>query len=150
MGQVFKAQHRRMKRIVALKILPPKATNSEAAVKRFYQEVEMAARLHHPNIVTAFDAGESHGLHYLAMEYVDGRDLSSYLTKYGPLSVDQAMNCVLQACEGLEYSTWSGHHPSRHQALESAGGSQSDGQDSRHGVGGSTLPRTSRCRRAMV
>src|SRR6185437_8063896 len=53
MGQVFKAQHRRMKRIVALKVLPPQATNSATAVKRFYQEVEMAARLNHPNVVTA-------------------------------------------------------------------------------------------------
>src|SRR5437667_253115 len=62
MGQVYKAQHRRMKRIVALKVLPPAAVNSPKAVQRFYQEVEVAAKLTHPNIVTAYDAGESHGM----------------------------------------------------------------------------------------
>ena len=104
MGQVFKAQHRRMKRIVALKVLPPQATNSDTAVKRFYQEVEMAARLSHPNIVTAYDAGEAHKLHYLAMEFVDGKDLSYIVTRNGPLSVDQAMYCMAQAARGLHYA----------------------------------------------
>ncbi|MBS0209702.1 MAG: protein kinase [Planctomycetes bacterium] len=104
MGQVFKAQHRRMKRTVALKILPTEATKSPGVVKRFYQEVELAARLSHPNIVTAFDASEAHGLHYLVMEFVDGSDLSSVLSKHGPLSIEQAMNCVMQAARGLQYA----------------------------------------------
>ncbi|HVA48496.1 MAG TPA: protein kinase [Pirellulales bacterium] len=104
MGQVFKAEHRRMKRIVALKVLPPQATHSKGLVERFYKEVELAARLCHPNIVTAYDAGESHGLHYMAMEYVDGCDLSSHIKASGPLSVEQAMNCVVQAARGLEFA----------------------------------------------
>jgi serine/threonine protein kinase len=104
MGQVFKAQHRKMKRLVALKVLPPHATTSSRNVKRFYQEVEVAAKLTHPNIVTAFDAGESHGLHFLVMEYVDGQDLSSYVSKHGTLSVEQAINCMLYAAKALEYA----------------------------------------------
>jgi serine/threonine protein kinase len=104
MGQVFKAQHRRMKRIVALKLLPTHLTSSERNVQRFYQEVEVAAKLTHPNIVTAYDAGESRGLHYLVMEYVEGKDLSAYVAKYGPLTVEQAVNCLLQAASGLEYA----------------------------------------------
>lgn len=104
MGQVYKAEHRRMKRIVALKVLPPEATKSKGSVERFYKEVELAARLSHPNIVAAFDAGESRGLHYLVMEYVDGYDLSSHIKANGPLSVEQAMNCTLQAAKGLEYA----------------------------------------------
>ena len=104
MGQVFKAQHRRMKRIVALKLLPANMTSSERNVQRFYQEVEVAAKLTHPNIVTAYDAGESRGQHYLIMEYVEGKDLSAYVEKNGPLTVDQAVNCVLQAARGLEYA----------------------------------------------
>src|SRR5437016_3610276 len=56
MGQVFKAQHRRMKRIVAIKLLPPAVSKDESAIKRFQREVEAAARLEHPNIVTAYDA----------------------------------------------------------------------------------------------
>lgn len=104
MGQVFKAQHRRMKRVVALKVLPSQATKTERNVKRFYQEVEVAAQLTHPNIVTSFDAGESHGLHYLVMEYVEGKDLSSYVSQHGTLSVEQSVNCILQAARGLEYA----------------------------------------------
>lgn len=104
MGQVFKAQHRRMKRVVALKVLPPQATASPKNVQRFYQEVEVAAKLIHPNIVTSYDAGEARGLHYLVMEYVEGQDLSAYVTKKGPLSIEQAMNCILQAARGLGYA----------------------------------------------
>jgi serine/threonine protein kinase len=104
MGQVFKAEHRRMRRIVALKLLPPHATSSKSLVDRFYKEVELAARLSHPNVVTAYDAGESRGLHYLIMEFIDGHTLSDHLRANGPLSVEQAMNCLLQAARGLEYA----------------------------------------------
>ena len=61
MGQVFKAQHRRMERVVALKVLPPAAMKSPDAVERFQREVKAAARLLHPNIVTAYDADEDDG-----------------------------------------------------------------------------------------
>ena len=105
MGQVYKAQHRRMKRVVALKVLPPGVVNtSPKSLERFYQEVEVAAKLTHPNIVTAYDAGEAHGLHFLVMEYVDGMDLSSHIAKQGPLELQQALNVVLQAARGLGYA----------------------------------------------
>lgn len=104
MGQVYKAQHRRMKRIVALKVLPPHAVGSPKAVQRFYQEVEVAAKVTHPNIVTAYDAGEARGLHFLVMEYVEGKDLSSLLSEQGPLGVEQALNVILQAARGLAYA----------------------------------------------
>ncbi len=104
MGQVYKAQHRRMKRTVALKVLPAHLTSTKANVDRFYQEVQVAARLIHPNIVTAFDSGEAHGLHFLVMEYVEGSDLGAILAKQGALTVDQAMNCISQAAEGLAYA----------------------------------------------
>jgi hypothetical protein len=104
MGQVFKAEHRRMKRVVALKILPPAAVKSPEAVKRFQQEVQAAARLEHPNIVTAHDAGEGHGVHFLVMQYVDGRDLGSLVAERGPLPVAKAVNYILQAARGLAYA----------------------------------------------
>lgn len=104
MGQVFKAEHRRMKRAVALKILPPAAVKSPEAVKRFQQEVQAAARLEHPNIVTAHDAGEGHGVHFLVMQYVDGRDLASLIAERGPLPVSKAVNYILQAARGLAYA----------------------------------------------
>src|SRR5882672_9215929 len=72
MGAVFKAEHRRMKRIVALKMLPPNMLKNPAAAARFQREVEAAARLNHSNIVAAFDADNANGIHFLVMECVDG------------------------------------------------------------------------------
>src|SRR5206468_3327422 len=68
MGQVMKAEHRRMKRIVALKLISGEALKNPDAVRRFQREVQAAARLIHPNIVTAFDANEHEGIHYFVME----------------------------------------------------------------------------------
>ncbi len=104
MGQVYKAQHKVMKRVVALKTLPSAATKSEKAVQRFRREVEVAARLAHPNIVTAHDAGESQGVHYLVMENVEGSDLSVLVRTKGTLPVQKALDYVLQAARGLEYA----------------------------------------------
>ncbi|HUT94002.1 MAG TPA: SUMF1/EgtB/PvdO family nonheme iron enzyme [Thermoguttaceae bacterium] len=104
MGIVLKAQHRRMKRLVAVKMLPAAALKNKEAVSRFYREVEAAARLTHPNIVTAYDAREHAGTHYLVMEYVEGKDLAELVAERGPLPVGQAVNCVIQAAQGLEYA----------------------------------------------
>lgn len=95
MGAVFKAQHRKMKRLVAIKMLPLSATKSPDAVKRFQREVEAAAKLSHPNIVTAFDADEANGVNFLVMEHVDGQDLSSLVKSRGPLPLAQAVDCIL-------------------------------------------------------
>jgi serine/threonine protein kinase len=104
MGVVLKAQHRRMKRVVAIKVLPPSTIKNSSAVDRFYREVEAAAKLNHPNIVHAYDAGEFQGMHFLVMEFVDGRDLSSIVKESGPLPVAQAIDCVIQAARGLEFA----------------------------------------------
>src|SRR5579872_6536032 len=84
MGAVYKAEHRRMKRIVAIKMLPPKMLNNAAAAARFQREVEAAAKLNHPNIVTAFDADNANGVHLLVMEYVEGSDFSALVKRNGP------------------------------------------------------------------
>jgi len=102
MGQVFKAEHRRMKRIVAVKMLPTAMMKNPAVVARFEREVTAAARLNHPNIVTAFDADKVNGTHLLIMEYVEGSDLSAIVKKNGPLPLDQAVNYILQTAQGLE------------------------------------------------
>ena len=104
MGLVLKAEHRRMERLVALKVLSPKVTKSPEAVRRFQREVKAAARLMHPNIVAAFDADEAGGTHFFVMEYVDGSDLSTLVKKQGPLPLDQALDCILQAARGLQYA----------------------------------------------
>ena len=104
MGDVFKARHRKMKRYVAVKAISPKAVGSPQAVQRFLREVEAAAQLEHPNIVTAHDAREVNGRHYLIMQYVQGEDLSSIVRRQGTLSVAQAIDVILQTARGLEYA----------------------------------------------
>jgi serine/threonine protein kinase len=93
-----------MERSVALKVLPPKAMRSPEAVERFRREVRAAARLVHPNIVTAYDAGDAEGIHFLVMQYVEGKDLAHLLAQRGPLPIAEAVGYVIQAARGLEYA----------------------------------------------
>ena len=104
MGMVFKARHKLMKRTVALKVLPASMTKSPERVKRFHREVVAAARLSHSNIVTAHDAGQDKGVHYLVMEYVEGADLHAVVRKRGRLPVATSVDYILQAARGLEYA----------------------------------------------
>ena len=103
MGIVFRARHRLMDREVALKTLSTVAIKPDT-IQRFYREVKAAARLSHPNIVTAYDAGEQAGTHYLVMEYVHGRDLAAIVKEKGPLPLRQAIDYVQQAARGLEFA----------------------------------------------
>ena len=102
MAQVFKARHRRMDRIVAVKLLPATMTKDQDAIARFEREVKAAAKISHQNIVAAFDADQAEGVHFLVMEFVDGSDLSALVKKDGPLPVDKGVNYILQAARGLE------------------------------------------------
>ncbi|HSQ58655.1 MAG TPA: serine/threonine-protein kinase, partial [Gemmata sp.] len=104
MGSVYKARHRRMRRIVALKILAPEVAKREAFARRFQREVETLARLTHLNIVMAFDADEAKVGPFLVMEFVNGRDLVSEVTRDGPLPVAEAVDRILQAARGLAYA----------------------------------------------
>jgi len=104
MGMVLKAEHRRMKRPVALKVLSPAVTKTPEALRRFQREVEAAAKLRHTNIVAADDADEAAGIHFLVMEYVEGSDLSALVKKHGALPLDKALHCIIQAARGLEYA----------------------------------------------
>lgn len=104
MGQVFKARHRRMDRLVAVKLLSSAMTKDKSAIARFDREVKAAAKLRHPNIVAADDADEANGVHFLVMECVEGGDLSALVKKNGPFSVTQAVSYILQAARGLEFA----------------------------------------------
>jgi uncharacterized protein (TIGR03067 family) len=104
MGVVFKARHRLMDRIVALKILNPGLLHNRASVERFRREVQAAARLVHPNIVTAYDADEAGGLHFLAMEFVSGTSLARLVEEGGRLSVGQACGYARQVALGLQHA----------------------------------------------
>jgi serine/threonine protein kinase len=104
MGAVYKARHKVMNRLVALKILSPQLLCSATAIERFRREVQVAARLTHPNIVTAFDADQVGDTHFLVMEFIDGTDLANYVEKKGPLPVTYACHFIRQAALGLQHA----------------------------------------------
>jgi serine/threonine protein kinase len=104
MGTVFEAVHTKLKRSVALKLLPASRWANPAAVARFEREMEVIGQLDHPNIVRASDAGEENGMHYLVMEHVDGLDLSRIVSRVGPLAVADACEIAQQAAIGLQYA----------------------------------------------
>ena len=105
MGQVFKARHRRMDRLVAVKLLPAAMTKDKAAIARFEREVKAAARLRHTNIVAADDADQANGVHFLVMELVEGSDLSALVKKYKPASYLNGHDHALTYAAKTGYST---------------------------------------------
>lgn len=104
MGRVFKARHRLMDRVVALKVLT-RGTLAGADAEQFQNEVRAAAKLTHPNVVAAYDAGLGDDrTPYLVMEFVDGPDLSRVVREQGPLAVEEAVRVVTQAATALAYA----------------------------------------------
>jgi serine/threonine-protein kinase len=108
MGEVFLARQVAMDRDVALKVLPPAMTKNPELVERFLHEVRMAAKLEHPNIVAAFDAGTDGGYYYMAMSFVEGEDLDDRLNRTGPLSETEGIDVALAMAQALEYA-WTRH-----------------------------------------
>jgi serine/threonine protein kinase/Leucine-rich repeat (LRR) protein len=104
MGQVFKARHRTLGRVVALKLIRKERVTSRDAVQRFQREIRAAAQLSHPNIVHAFDADEVGGTHFLVMEYVEGTNLAALVKELGPLPIAKACDYIRQAALGLQHA----------------------------------------------
>lgn len=104
MGIVYMAEHEKLKRRVAIKILPDDKMRDKLSLERFYREARAAAALDHPNIVKAFDVSDHQGMHYLVMEYIDGTNLQKYIDTKGPLPWKTAVNIVIQACKGLQHA----------------------------------------------
>jgi len=104
MGAVYKAEHRRMERQVALKVMNPELMNRPAMVERFHREVKAAAQLTHPHIVTAHDADQAGDTHFLVMEFVEGISLAEQVQRQGRLPVVQACDYVRQAARGLQHA----------------------------------------------
>jgi serine/threonine protein kinase len=103
MGAVYRALHMRLKKTVALKLLPFDRVSDPQAVARFLREMEAIGRLDHDNIVRATDAGEAEGIHFLVMELIDGIDLSRVVRLRGPLLFPDACELIRQAATGLQY-----------------------------------------------
>jgi serine/threonine protein kinase len=104
MSSVYLAEHTLMQRRVAIKVLPQKRVNDSSYLPRFYREARAAAALHHPNIVIAHDVDNDDDVHYLVMEYVDGRDLQVMVKEDGPLPFEDAANYIAQAALGLHHA----------------------------------------------
>jgi serine/threonine protein kinase len=103
MGVVYKARQVQLDRIVALKILPPVDALSPDFVARFTREARALAKLNHPNIVAVHDFGESNGLYFIVMEYVDGANLRQ-LQRTQKLSPAEALAIIPKICEALQYA----------------------------------------------
>jgi len=104
MGTVFKARHRLMGREVALKVVNAHLLSDPQMVMRFRREVWAAARLLHPNIVTAYDADQAGDTHFLVMEYIEGVDLNQVLAGPDELSVRAACEYAMQTALGLQHA----------------------------------------------
>src|SRR5262249_47558127 len=101
---VYKAIQLNLNRTVALKIVRAALLKSRTALRRFKREVVAAAKLNHPNIVKVFDADEVGDRHFLAMEYIQGCDLSRLVKDRGPLPVATACSYIRQAALGLQHA----------------------------------------------
>jgi serine/threonine protein kinase/tetratricopeptide (TPR) repeat protein len=99
-GTVYKAIDTRLGRNVVVKVLPAELTAKETNLKRFDREARLASALDHPNICTIFDLGEAEGLHYIAMQYVEGRNVRQ-LVNGRPLELDSALRIAIQVADAL-------------------------------------------------
>lgn len=104
MGIVYKALHEPLAKVVALKIMSPRHLADPAAVARFRREARSVARLEHPNIVRAMDAGEVDGRLYLVMDFIEGVDLGTLVRRSGALPIAAACEIARQAATGLQHA----------------------------------------------
>jgi YVTN family beta-propeller protein len=102
MSVVYLAEHDRLHRKAALKLLAPELSENESFRTRFIRESELAAGLDHPNVIPVYDAGEAEGVLYIAMRYVKGSDLKAYLRSNGALDPTSALQVVEQVASALD------------------------------------------------
>jgi serine/threonine protein kinase len=101
MSVVYLAEHTLLKRLAAIKILPKNRVEDSSYLARFHREASAAAQLDHKNIVRVYDTDNLDKTHFLAMEYVEGRDLQQIVKAEGPLDYLPAAEYIRQAAEGL-------------------------------------------------
>src|SRR6266704_2775110 len=101
MGEVYRARDTKLKREVAIKILPEELSRDRDRVARFQREAEVLASLNHPNIAGIYDLEEAEGARFLVLEFVEGETLADRLRR-GPIPIEQALNIAKSICEALE------------------------------------------------
>jgi serine/threonine-protein kinase len=101
MGEVYRATDLTLGQSVALKFLPEQAANDLRLLERFHGEVRVARQVSHANVCRVYDIGQAEGMPFISMEYIDGEDLSSLLTRIGRLPADKALDVARKICAGL-------------------------------------------------
>ena len=101
MGVVYKAEDTRLKRFVALKLLPEDVLTTAQALARFRREAQAVSALNHPNICTLYDIGEEGGRAYLALEYLEGKTLNQVIAE-GRMDLERMLTLAIEAADGLE------------------------------------------------
>ncbi|MFF2041408.1 serine/threonine-protein kinase [Kitasatospora sp. NPDC058170] len=102
MAVVYRAKDLRLGRTVAVKLLAPELARNEMFRQRFTRESEAAAAIDHPHIIPVFEAGETEGILFIAMRFVEGGDLRGLITRSGPFPVDRAARLALQVGSALD------------------------------------------------
>ena len=120
-GKVYKARHRMMGRVVALKILDSRyVSSSTRSLARFQREMQLVGRLDHPNVVRAFDADRVADCHFIAMEYAAGSTLEDLLRAKGALPPVDVVYYGSQVADGLAHAAQARRRPPRHQTVQPA------------------------------
>lgn len=105
MGFVYLARDKRDRKLLAIKVLPPKkAQASERLLARFQREMEICRKLSHPNLAQTYAVGVHEGVYYIAMEYIKGKNLFQLVSDHGPLEVPRAARLFSEVALGLEYA----------------------------------------------
>ncbi|MFT4089020.1 MAG: serine/threonine-protein kinase, partial [Gordonia sp. (in: high G+C Gram-positive bacteria)] len=104
MGEVYLAQHPRLPREDALKVLPAELTGDPMYRKRFIREADLACQLDHPNVVSVYDRGEDQGQLWISMKYIPGADAEALIKQYGPMAPNDAADVIAAVADALDYS----------------------------------------------
>ncbi len=102
MGAVYKARDMEVERVVGLKVIRPDLAGNPAILARFKQELVLARQVTHKNIIRIYDLNEADGVKFITMEFIEGEDLRTILTRQGKLSPEEAVGIMLQVCAGLQ------------------------------------------------
>ncbi|MBI3831909.1 MAG: serine/threonine protein kinase [Planctomycetes bacterium] len=104
MGSVFKATQKAMRRTIAIKTLSPRYAGDPQYVERFRNEAKAAAALNHPNVIVPIDVGEDKGIHFIAMEFIQGESLGQWMDREGRVTWKESAEIAQQVAKGLEYA----------------------------------------------
>jgi tetratricopeptide (TPR) repeat protein len=102
MGWVYKARDRQIDRVVALKVIRKELAGDETIIKRFKDEIILARKVTHKNVLRIYDIAEAEGVKFMSMPFIEGKDLKAIITEQGPLDIDEAVRIASQVLEALK------------------------------------------------